>query len=102
MFSFTKNRFKFYTVAIILSVISLAAPFLLKLNLGIDMTGGIQIEYSTNGADTTTAQVAAKQLAETLKKEVLYNGKEIVNDITVYGIIGTSSFVVEAGFTSPE
>lgn len=102
MFSFTKNRFKFYTVAIILSVISLAAPFLLKLNLGIDMTGGIQIEYSTNGADTTTTQVAAKQLAETLKKEVLYNGKEIVNDITVYGIIGTSSFVVEAGFTSPE
>ena len=102
MFSFTKNRFKFYTVAIILSVISLTAPFILKLNLGIDMTGGIQIEYNSDKPDTTGVQIAAKTFAEALKKETLYNGKEIVNDVTVYGILGTSSFIVEAGFSNPE
>ena len=102
MFSFTKNRFKFYTVAIILSVISLAAPFILKLNLGIDMTGGIQIEYNSDKPDTTGVQIAAKSYAEALKKETLYSGKEVINDVTVYGILGTNSFVVEAGFSSPE
>ena len=102
MFSFTKNRFKFYTVAIILSVISLAAPFILKLNLGIDMTGGIQIEYNSDTSDTTAVESAAKSYAEVIKKETLYSGKEVINDVTVYGILGTNSFVVEAGFSSPE
>ncbi len=50
MFSFTKNRFRFYTIAGILIVLSLLAPFLLPggINLGIDMTGGIQIEYAVD------------------------------------------------------
>jgi preprotein translocase subunit SecF len=45
MFSFTKNRFAFYAVAVGLLIISIILPFVMKLNLGIDMTGGIQIEY---------------------------------------------------------
>lgn len=51
MFSFTKNRYKFYAIAGILSLISLVAPFVLGVNLGVDMTGGIQIEYSTSNGD---------------------------------------------------
>ena len=102
MFSFTKNRFRFYTVAIILSAIALLAPLLLKLNLGIDMTGGIQIEYSTTEGKEIASETAAKEYAQKIKKETLYSGKEVINDVTVYGIVGTSSFVVEAGFTTPE
>lgn len=102
MFSFTKNRFKFYGIALGLSLISLAAPFVLGVNLGIDMTGGIQIEYNTTGGDANTAEQSAKEYAQSIKKETLFNGKEVINDVTVYGIAGTNSFVVEAGFATPE
>ncbi len=102
MFSFTKNRFTFYIVAIVLSVVSLIAPFVLKLNLGIDMTGGIQIEYTTNGTDSLSAQKAAREYAETLKKEIVSGKQSIINDIAVYGIAGSSSFVVEAGVNTIE
>lgn len=102
MFSFTKNRFRFYTFAWVLSVISLLAPFVLGVNLGIDMTGGIQIEYNVSTGDEMTAEKNADTLAEKLKKETLFNGKEVINDINVYGIAGTTSFIVEAGFSTPE
>lgn len=102
MFSFTKNRFRFYTVALALSIISLAAPFVLGINLGIDMTGGIQIEYTVTKGDEQIAEKNADTIAEKLKKEALFNGKEVMNDINVYGIAGTTSFIVEAGFSTPE
>ncbi len=75
---------------------------LLWVNLGIDMTGGIQIEYNSTSWKAVIWQQNAKTAASTLKKEILYNGKEIINDITVYGVAGTDSFVVEAGFNAPE
>lgn len=102
MFSFTKNRFKFYGIAIGLSLVSLAAPFIFGINLGIDMTGGIQIEYNTSGGNELSAENVAKEYAQNLKKETLFNGKEVINDISVYGIAGSSSFIVEAGFSTPE
>ena len=48
MFSFVQNRFRFYTVAVIFIVFAILSPWILPrgINLGIDMTGGIQIEYS--------------------------------------------------------
>ncbi len=46
MFSFVQNRRKFYTVAVVLFVLSLLSPWFLKLHQGIDITGGIQIEYT--------------------------------------------------------
>jgi preprotein translocase subunit SecF len=46
MFSFVKNRYTFYAIALTLLVLSLLSPFLTRLNMGIDMTGGMQIEYS--------------------------------------------------------
>ena len=101
MFSFTKNRFRFYTFALVISTISLLAPLLLWVNLGIDMTGGIQIEYNSTNWKAVIWQQNAKTAASTLKKEILYNEKEIINDITIYGVAGTDSFVVEAGFSIP-
>ena len=48
MFSFVQHRFYFYTVAFGLFLFSLASPWIIGLNEGIDMTGGIQIEYSVS------------------------------------------------------
>ncbi len=50
MFSFVQNRFYFYAIAFGLFLFSLASPWIIGLNEGIDMTGGIQIEYSISGA----------------------------------------------------
>lgn len=47
MFSFVKNRYTFYIIAASLFLLSLLSPLLLRLNMGIDMTGGMQIEYTT-------------------------------------------------------
>lgn len=46
MFSFVKNRFYFYALAFGLFIFSLVSPWIVGLNQGIDMTGGIQIEYN--------------------------------------------------------
>ncbi len=49
MFSFVQHRFYFYAVAFGLFLFSLASPWLVGLHEGIDMTGGIQIEYGIAG-----------------------------------------------------
>lgn len=104
MFSFTKNRFRFYAVAGVLTVLSILSPFLLPggINLGIDMTGGIQIEYAVNSGNAKAAQDMAKNIAEEIQKNIKFSGKEVMNGVTVYGIAGTNSFVVEGGFGRPE
>ncbi len=102
MFSFVQKRRQFYIIALILTSISLISPFIFNVNLGIDMTGGIQIEYHVEGGDATSAEKATKAYAEEIKKTILFEQKEVMNDITVYGIAGSDSFVVEAGFNTPE
>jgi preprotein translocase subunit SecF len=53
-----------------------------KLNLGIDMTGGISSEYSytTIDQDLTTTNIA--ELADNF----LHNGENIINATSVYKI----------------
>jgi preprotein translocase SecF subunit len=99
MFSFVKNRFTFYAVALGLMAFSLISPWIFGVNLGIDMTGGIQIEYATEWGDVKDVQSLAKAYATEIEKTIQVNGKNIMNGMSVYGIAGTSSFVVEAGFT---
>lgn len=100
MFSFIKNRFYFYAIAIALTLFSLATPFLFRTNLGIDLTGGIQIEYEAVSGSVTDAKALAKSTAENLKTSTLISGKSVVNDILTYNITGTDRFVVEAGFAT--
>lgn len=102
MFSFVKKRKQFYIIAVALSAISALSPFIIDVNLGIDMTGGIQIEYTTEGGDPTMAEATAKEYAEAIKKTIVFEEKPIMNDVSVYGIAGSDSFIVEAGFTTPE
>lgn len=102
MFSFIQNRFYFYGVALALTVFSLLTPWIFGVNLGIDMTGGIQIEYSVEGGDSSKAEALAKTSASEVEKTLQVNGKSVINGISIYGIAGTSSFVVEAGFIKGE
>jgi hypothetical protein len=41
-------------------------------------------------------QARTKQYAEEIEKTIQVNGKNIMNGMSVYGIAGTSSYVVEA------
>ncbi len=98
-FNFIKNRFSYYAIALALVVISAAAPFVFPMNLGIDMTGGIQAEFDYKGTldlPTTTKTV------EAAKDAVMVNGKHVVNNTLVYRITGENKFVVEAGFSRLE
>ncbi len=102
MYSFVQNRFKYYAVAGSLVLFSLVSPWIFDLNEGIDMTGGIQIEYRVDSWDETMSENLARTTAEEFKKTIMVNGKEVINDIVVYGIAGTPSFIVEAGFAKPD
>jgi preprotein translocase SecF subunit len=98
-FNFIKNRFTYYAVAIVLLAISLAAPFAFPMNLGIDMTGGIQAEFDYK--DNVDIE-AVKKTVEAAKDSVTVSGKHVVNNTMVYRISGENRFVVEAGFSRLE
>lgn len=102
MISFVHNRFKFYAVALVLTCFSVISPWIFGLNLGIDMTGGIQIEYSVEGGNIDAVENLAKTYASEIEKTVTVNGTAVMNGMSVYGIAGTNSFIVEAGFTKTE
>lgn len=87
----------YYGLAVALMVISLGAYLTLPLNLGIDMTGGVQAEYDYTAGQVDIATV--KTLVEEAKKDVVYNNTEAVNSTNVYKISGEDKFVVEAGFS---
>lgn len=98
MFSFVKNRFLFYTIALVLVLISIILPFATKLNLGIDMTGGIQVEYKTSGVTAEKAmEMARNTLIDEAKKKLGTEEAKVITDTLVYGISGTENFVIEAG-----
>jgi preprotein translocase subunit SecF len=81
---FIKNRFAYYGFACVLVLLSIGAYLTLPLNLGIDMTGGVQAEY-----DYTAGQInidTVKLMVEDTKKGIIYNKTEVVNNINVYKI----------------
>lgn len=100
MFSFIKNRFYFYGISTVLVVCAILSPFVLGMNLGIDLTGGIQIEYQVKSGDLASVKQIAKESAENIKKTTLIRNNAVINDIVTYNISGTDRFVVEAGFST--
>ena len=95
-YHFIKRRPIFYSIALALILASLATPFMFPLNFGIDITGGIQAEYSYPG---TYDPVKVSRIVEADKSTVLFQGKPTVNTVNIYGITGEKMFVVEAGFS---
>lgn len=94
---FIKSRFMYYGFALLMVLISLGAYLVLPLNLGIDMTGGVQAEY-----DYTAGQInidTVKTLVNEAKKDIVYNNTEVVNNTNIYKISWEDKFVVEAGFS---
>jgi preprotein translocase SecF subunit len=98
MFSFVQNRFYFYAIAFGLFIFSLASPWIVGLNEGIDMTGGIQIEYGVSGVSLPDTVASLKETIIPLVKSGLTPDQQaIITDTLVYQISGTDNIVVEAG-----
>lgn len=97
MFSFTQNRFYFYALAFGLLILSLLSPLFLTLNLGIDITGGIQIEYTVNKWSVDDVLNDKEWIVSRAKASLDATAQKIITDTPVYKISGTNSFVVEAG-----
>ena len=97
MIDILKNRLYFYIVSGSLILFSLWMLLIGNLNYGIDMTGGIQIEYTSQSGiiDVKHLKIEAQTVAEhiNLQKE------GIINTVNVYKISWQESFVVEAGIS---
>jgi preprotein translocase subunit SecF len=98
MFSFVQHRFYFYAIAFGLFLFSLASPWIIGLNEGIDMTGGIQIEYAVSGASLANTVISLKDsIIPIARKWLTPDQQAIITDTLVYQISGTDHIVVEAG-----
>jgi preprotein translocase subunit SecF len=97
MFSYIQNRFTFYVIAGVLALASLVSFFALPLNLGIDMTGGTQTEYSYSGILSIEEVRAALHVAQ----EQLPNDLSApITEIATYSISLEPKFVVQVGYHS--
>lgn len=98
MFSFVKNRYFFYAIAIVLFVLSLASPWILGLRQGIDMTGGIKVEYKVDGTTTQSAVSTLKEsIIKDVKNQLPKEYQPIISDVLAYQVSGTNHVLVEAG-----
>jgi preprotein translocase SecF subunit len=96
-FSFVKNRYTFYVIALALLLLSLLSPFFVRLNLGIDMTGGMQIEYSVASGDIEMIiEDTRDNILKTVYSTLTEEEKKIVTDTLIYRVSGTDKFVIEA------
>lgn len=92
-----KNRFIYLWISGVLFILSVLFLFVPKLNLWIDMTGWTQAEYSfSKQFDIDDLRTSLTTLAW----EVLYEDKEVINDITAYTVSWENTLVVISGFDS--
>ncbi len=84
---FIANRKKFYLFSSFFFLLSFVVFFFVKPNLGIDMTGGLQIEY------TSSTPFSSTQL-DTIRTDILKNykfhSKTVINDVLLYSVNGNS------------
>lgn len=93
-FNFVEKRLMFYSFGILTSLIAIVSVFLLPLNLWIDMTWWVQIEYSyTNNVDVKTQ---FNSMLEKTKNELKIDWKDAINNVVIYKIAWENKFVVEA------
>lgn len=91
-----KNRNTYFTIFWTLFVISLFFLFWMKLNLWIDMTWWISLEYSYKNIDFDKVHVEITKKAD----EVVYDGKKVINNTDVYKVTGKNELVTIAWFDS--
>jgi preprotein translocase SecF subunit len=92
---FIRTRFVAYAFAAFLVVFGLLSPFLFELNLGIDMTGGTQSEYSYDApVDIARVREAVVSAVAALPEP----DRKAVNTTSAYAVTGERHFIVEVGF----
>ena len=90
---FIANRKKFYIISGIGFLISFLVFFFVPKNYGIDMTGGLQIEY--NVSKPVDAEKLA-EIREDLLKHYIFDARSVVSDLLVY-TVDTSSIRMDVG-----
>ena len=92
-----KNRYVYLWLSLALAVISIFMLLFWKLNLAIDMTWGINLEYSYENS------ISIDKIREELEKEkdlLLLNNQKVINNIGVYSITWEKAFSIVAWFDS--
>lgn len=90
------KRKRYFGVSIFLFLVSIFSFLGFNLNLGIDMTGWAQIEYTFDGEwNIEQYKKVASEAEKRLEKD-----EDIINSIDVYKITWENKFVVVAGFDS--
>jgi len=78
-----KKRYVYLGVSAVFFIISIFLLLVPKLNLGIDMTGGIQMEYDYQN---NVNMDEIKNKLEEEKESFLDNGNKVINNVSVYSI----------------
>ena len=89
-----KNSRIYIIISVILILISSYFLIFGKLNLGIDMTWGISMEYSYE--NTINTEEIKWELSDAA--EVINKNSQIINDTSVYSITGEKALWVVVGF----
>lgn len=93
---FIGNRKTFYWISGILFLLSFVTFFFVPKNLGIDMTGGLQIEYSsTTPIDSETLASVKEDLLDNYK----FADKKVFSDILLY-TVNTDSIRADIGLVA--
>lgn len=84
---FIASRKKFYAISGLFFLFSFVVFFVVPKNLGIDMTGGIQMEYSSS---EVIDQLRLDTIREDIVKNYKFEDTKVINDVLLYSVNGTS------------
>ena len=90
-----KNKYIYLAISGVLFFLSILLLVIPKLNLGIDMTWGIQMEYDY---ETWVNIESIKDKLETEKDNFLSNDNKVINNINVYRITWENTISVVVWF----
>ena len=90
-----QNSVRYIAVSVFFLLISLGFLFFTKLNLGIDMTGGIQMDFD-HKAEINLTEVQEKVHTEAMNFK--HNNTNVINDTSAYRVTGEKTISVVVGF----
>lgn len=93
---FLKNRYVFLAISWFLFIVSIFLLLVPKLNLGIDMTWGIQMEYNYTNTELDFDNIREK--LDTEKNSFLYENNQAINNINVYKVTWENILTVVVWF----
>ncbi len=80
---FINNRKIFYTISGVAILLSLVIFLFAPKNFGIDMTGGLQIEYTATEMPT---EQTLSHIKEVIVDTYLFEGKKVLSDVAIYPV----------------